>query len=52
MVSGGWEALGGEGVGAAREGAGAAREVEEFWNVLERLNSRVITKGSKSLLSW
>lgn len=50
MVSSGREALGGMGVRAAREGAGAAREVEALLSILERLDSRVRSTRSKSLI--
>lgn len=46
----GWEGGAGMGVVAVREGAGAGREGEALLNVLERLNSRVISKGIKSLI--
>lgn len=41
----GWD---GVGVGAAREGAGAGREVEALLNILERLDPRVISTRSLS----
>lgn len=47
----GWEeALGGMGVRAAREGAEAAREVEALVNILEKLDSRVRSTRSKSII--